>query len=370
MARINKTSIQMGAFILLFSIFITALFSGMILLFEHSVEKNTDLSGVIIYSKIDEDMEFAGYDEKPIPPESTNRIRTADFQSEYNKQIFSSLVPFAVAFCLLLFLSSFALWLALRHIYEKRVKQLAHNLNEIGDYDTFAHEVPALNKAYKNIKDRLEAHLKENKRLYAYLSHEQKNAVSVLRSKMELQGHTEYSSSFDSLSDSIDDVLTLSEDYETAAKSEVDVALVCAAVCDNYKKSTGAAIHFLFDENHQTVILAKERWIYRAISNLVDNAVKYGKDKPITVTVAHIHGSVTVKVSDNGAGIPYNQQENIFDHRYRIRELKKDGYGIGLSLVSHVCDLCSGFAYVESSPGNGSIFYLSFPAFRDDVNIQ
>lgn len=122
-----------------------------------------------------------------------------------------------------------------------------------------------------------------------------------------------------------------------------------------------SVITFIFDEDADTEIIAKERWIYRAVANLVSNAVKYGEGKPIEVKVENKKHSVIVSVKDNGIGISPEAQEKIFNHRYRINELNKDGYGIGLSLVSHVCDLCGGFAAVESELGVGSVFYLSFP---------
>ena len=89
--------------------------------------------------------------------------------------------------------------------------------------------------------------------------------------------------------------------------------------------------------------------------------MKYGEDKPIFLSVKAKNGSVIVMVKDNGIGIREDKQEMIFGNRYRINELNRDGYGIGLSLVSHVCDLCGGFITVDSEPGKGSVFYLSFP---------
>lgn len=151
----------------------------------------------------------------------------------------------------------------------------------------------------------------------------------------------------------------MSETRDTAAKAPVDVALVCAAVCDSYKTMQNT-ITFDFDEDADTEIIAKERWVYRAIANLVSNAVKYGEGKPIEVKVENKKHNVIVSVKDHGIGISPEVQEKIFNHRYRINELNKDGYGIGLSLISHVCDLCGGFATVESQINAGSIFYLSF----------
>lgn len=60
------------------------------------------------------------------------------------------------------------------------------------------------------------------------------------------------------------------------------------------------------------------------------------------------------------------QQEKIFENRYRIGNRQKNGYGIGLSLVRHVAELCGGFVWVESEEAKGSKFKLIFPAFTMD----
>jgi len=82
------------------------------------------------------------------------------------------------------------------------------------------------------------------------------------------------------------------------------------------------------------------------------------------VTVSRQYDSVIIAVKDYGCGIPNDEQNKIFQNRYRVKDLNKDGYGIGLSLVSHVCDLCGGFVWLDSEKDKGSVFYLSFPAFE------
>jgi signal transduction histidine kinase len=165
----------------------------------------------------------------------------------------------------------------------------------------------------------------------------------------------------DRMTDSIDDILTLSNNSEDLSTEVVDVSLICAEVCDAYKKNYPNLL-FAFTEDQPTLIHGRDRWIYRAVSNLVDNAIKYGEGKLVTVTISNQKGSVIIEVKDQGIGIPQEKQASIFSHQYRVQGLKQDGYGIGLSVVSHVCDLCRGFVYLESEEKNGSSFYLSFPS--------
>ena len=92
----------------------------------------------------------------------------------------------------------------------------------------------------------------------------------------------------------------------------------------------------------------------------MDNAIKYGQQKEIIVTLKQAKGSVIIEVKDQGIGIDENQAEHIFQDRYRIPHLHTDGYGIGLSLVHHVCELCHGFVTFDST-SKGTTFYLCFP---------
>lgn len=239
------------------------------------------------------------------------------------------------------------------------MKQIVKQLSEIDSLDDVNEDDPELGNAFFAIQSRLTSNMEDFKRLYSYLSHEQKNTLGILQHQLELHHNQEDLECFGKVSDSIDDILTLSE-TDNQEMVEINVALVCAKVCDVYRNMYNS-ITFDYDEDGDTMVYGKERWVYRAISNIVDNAIKYGQDKPIEVSVRNKRNCVIVAIKDHGIGISEEDQSEIFDHLYRVKELKKDGYGIGLSLVSHVCDLCGGFASVESELGKGSTFYLSFP---------
>ncbi|NLL74887.1 MAG: hypothetical protein GX233_03845, partial [Erysipelothrix sp.] len=73
------------------------------------------------------------------------------------------------------------------------------------------------------------------KRLHSYLSHEQKNNLAIIRMRMELAGDTETLAYIDKISHSMDDVLTLSDDVSVEDLEEVDMILLVAEVCDDYK---------------------------------------------------------------------------------------------------------------------------------------
>ena len=96
------------------------------------------------------------------------------------------------------------------------------------------------------------------------------------------------------------------------------------------------------------------------MANIINNAIKHGKGR-INVSVSNQRGSIIISVSDEGKGLDDEELEKLFDYRYRVGQLKKDGYGIGLSLVRHVCDLCGGLCWVENGETSGTVFYMVFP---------
>jgi len=100
------------------------------------------------------------------------------------------------------------------------------------------------------------------------------------------------------------------------------------------------------------------------LNNLLDNAMKYTENQPeILVETYSQHQKVFIKISDNGIGMNKEVQKHIFDKFYRrpsgnIHNIK--GFGLGLSYVKAIVDAHGGAISVQSEPGNGSTFTLSF----------
>lgn len=287
--------------------------------------------------------------------------------SEYNQRMLDNLkhnfLPVCLFFSIMISLCSFCLWYVMKFIQNKEILKIANDMKAVPN-EKIITESPTLTKAYEILKNKFDIQLEDYKRLNTYLSHEQKNELAILKTSFELSNDKKYFTTLDNIIGGIDDILTLSENIEDYSLGNVDVAFVCAEVCDNYRK-VYHDIYFDFDEE-DAEIMAKSRWIYRAISNLLDNAIKYGEGKPIELYVKVKNWSVIIIVKDNGIGIEKDKQELIFNNHYRINDLNRNGYGIGLSLVSHVCDLCGGFVTVDSEIGKGSTFYVSFPQKIND----
>jgi len=104
----------------------------------------------------------------------------------------------------------------------------------------------------------------------------------------------------------------------------------------------------------------------QVLSNLVDNAIKYGRVEGRTVLSAETRpeGMVEIKIQDDGPGIPPEAQSRIFERFYRVdkaRSREQGGTGLGLAIVKHVVQAHGGEVRVESSAGAGTTFCFTLP---------
>jgi two-component system, OmpR family, phosphate regulon sensor histidine kinase PhoR len=106
--------------------------------------------------------------------------------------------------------------------------------------------------------------------------------------------------------------------------------------------------------------------IRQVVSNLLDNAIKYGRPGGKATIEGRTlpNGRVEVTISDDGPGIPKESQERIFERFYRVdkaRSREQGGTGLGLAIVKHVVQAHGGDVRLESEPGSGSAFIFTLP---------
>jgi signal transduction histidine kinase len=103
----------------------------------------------------------------------------------------------------------------------------------------------------------------------------------------------------------------------------------------------------------------------RAVENLVSNAIKYGApDTPVTIEVDKVHGRLLLTVHNQGARIPPEEQECIFQMYRRAEAAKsgdRQGWGIGLPYVRAVAESHGGSIGLDSSDERGTTFVIDIP---------
>jgi two-component system, OmpR family, phosphate regulon sensor histidine kinase PhoR len=102
----------------------------------------------------------------------------------------------------------------------------------------------------------------------------------------------------------------------------------------------------------------------QVVMNLADNAVKFNRrGGRVTVAARPAGGGVEISVTDDGPGIPPEDQPRVFERFYRVDKSRggdAGGTGLGLSIVKHIVENRGGAVRLESAPGR-TVFTVSFP---------
>lgn len=119
------------------------------------------------------------------------------------------------------------------------------------------------------------------------------------------------------------------------------------------------------------IVNVDQTMIDRAVTNLVDNAIKYTPDGGrIEVGVEKVENEIIIRVTDNGYGINADHLHKLFQRHFRIRRLehkKVKGSGLGLFIVKSVAIHHGGDAWVESVEGEGSSFAIRIPLAGENL---
>jgi signal transduction histidine kinase/DNA-binding response OmpR family regulator len=115
-----------------------------------------------------------------------------------------------------------------------------------------------------------------------------------------------------------------------------------------------------------TLVLGDVRQLRQAVSNLLENAIKYSPaGAEVSIEVSTPDSAVLVRVRDRGPGIPMSEIPFIFDRFYRAKGQRHvAGTGLGLALVRSIAEVHGGQVWVDSDPGQGSAFTLQLPAYE------
>jgi signal transduction histidine kinase len=168
----------------------------------------------------------------------------------------------------------------------------------------------------------------------------------------------------------IDNILDFSK-IEAGRKTYVfadgDMAEVIEQVLSSYRYqiiNSGFDIQTNIQPSLPPVLIDRDA-MAQAISNLLDNAIKYsGEVKELSITTQTLGPDLYIEITDRGIGIPRAEQAKIFEKFYRVGDglvHNVKGSGLGLSLVKHIIEAHHGTISVESDAGKGSRFTIRLP---------
>ena len=126
------------------------------------------------------------------------------------------------------------------------------------------------------------------------------------------------------------------------------------------------------DPQAPVTLVSDPRRVGQVVINLLANALKFGRGKPITVNLRpseHDDMAVRIEVRDCGCGIDPAHQQAIFDRLHQVdgdNNRQHGGNGLGLAICRELVTIMGGFIGVDSTPGEGSCFYVELPQLQPD----
>jgi two-component system sensor histidine kinase MprB len=230
-------------------------------------------------------------------------------------------------------------------------------------------EVARLSTSFNTMLTALNKSMNRQRQLVQDASHELRTPLTSLRANSELLERASVSDAdraaiLADMRAEIDELTALSTELsalaidQKAAESPIDTDLAAIAdeIATRAARRGGAAVSVHVTDD--VMVQARPHQLERAISNLVDNAIKFsGGSSEVEIHV----GAKRVEVRDHGPGISDEDKPHVFDRFYRATATRSmPGSGLGLSIVSQFAEDHNASAYVLDNVGGGVIVGIQF----------
>ena len=159
-------------------------------------------------------------------------------------------------------------------------------------------------------------------------------------------------------------------DFQKVSKDEIRIDELLLEIKDEIAaKYPDRIVELQFDQmpdkEEELTILGEHNLLETALLNLVDNACKFSKDKPITIKLIVNHQQIRITISDQGVGIPVEEIIKIRETFFRATNARSfPGTGIGLALADRIIRLHGGVLSIKSELNFGTDVIVTFPIMK------
>jgi signal transduction histidine kinase len=231
--------------------------------------------------------------------------------------------------------------------------------------ETGPSEIVQAARAFNQMQERIQRLVDDRTRMLAAIAHDLRTVLTRLRLRAELIDDTEQQgkaiADLDAMAAMLDETLAFARDDSAGeARQDVDLAALVRSLCDDLADA-GQPVHYL----------GPDRWRFpcrpvalrRAMANLIDNAVTYGRVAEVGLQGDRV--AVRLTIEDRGPGIPAAAREQVFQPFFRLeasRSRATGGTGLGLAVARTVVHRHGGEIILDDRPGGGLVVRVTLPA--------
>lgn len=263
-------------------------------------------------------------------------------------------------------------------ISEKLKKISSENLDERVTTPKTNDEIKELAVTFNSLLDRLSSAFKRERQFIGDIAHELKTPLATQRSNIEVirskdRDKKEYINALDEtlidnkrMSGTLENILDLAwSKAEITSRFEIfDLSELIEEIRELATKMASAKNIKIVGETKPNIKLhGKRDKLFHAILNVVDNAIKYTKEKgAVSISLHKTKAKIHLKIKDTGHGISKSDLSHVFERFYRgSGNEKTKGSGLGLAIAQAIILSHHGKIYVESKVGQGTLVSISFP---------
>ena len=273
---------------------------------------------------------------------------------------------------------------ALRPVEAMRIRAGAISSDDLGrrlPLSSGRDELRRLGETLNEMLARLEAGLTRERAFVADASHEFRTPLTMLKTELELmkqerpvgtafdQALTSAIGDTNRLARLTDDLLVLARadrDRLPLSEESIEIPGLLAEVAGRYSKAIVAVPAGRVEASAPSTIVADRARLEQALTNLVDNALRYGAP-PVRLTATERDGSVELHVTDEGPGFPQEFLPHAFE-RFTQADAShgNEGTGLGLAITRVIAESHGGTAHAANSATGGADVWIAIPAGQGD----
>jgi signal transduction histidine kinase len=253
------------------------------------------------------------------------------------------------------------------------LKQLAQAAKDLGqDINhpplelTGASEIRQASAAFNAMQARIRQYIFQRTQMLAAITHDLQTPLTRMRLRLEKVSDRDLQErligDLSAMQEMVREGLVLARSMDTTeAMQLLDLDSLLDSVCAD---AADAGQRVTLDGSAQMALLGRPRDLRRCLGNLIDNAVKYGKQAQVAVD--RVGGAARIRIRDDGPGIAEPELARVFEPFYRIegsRSRESGGTGLGLTIARNIAEQHGGSITLANRPEGGLEVTLMLPEY-------